>query len=62
MPDLTKLELQNIKQIIFENENKYQKINSYLLQVKDIQTQQILNNIAQDALNSKQQLTGFLNN
>ena len=62
MSDLTKLELQNIRKIILENENKYQKVNSYLSQVKDIQIQQLFNNIAQDSLNVKQQLISYLNN
>ena len=61
MSDITKLELQNIKQIVLENENKYQKINYYLTQIKDVQIQQLLNNIAQDALNVKQQFVSFLN-
>lgn len=30
MPDLTELELEYIRQIIFLNENKYQKIKTYL--------------------------------
>ena len=62
MSDLTKLELQNIRKIILENENKYQKVNSYLSQVKDVQIQQLFNNIAQDSLNVKQQLVSYLNN
>ncbi len=62
MSDLTKLELQNIRKIILENENKYQKVNSYLSQVKDVQIQQLFNNIAQDSLNVKQQLISYLNN
>ena len=61
MPDLTKLELEHIRQIIFLNENKYQKINTYLSQIQDIQVQQMFNNIAQEALNTKQLLTSFLN-
>lgn len=59
MPDLT--ELEHIRQIIFLNENKYQKINIYLSQIQDIQVQQMFNNIAQEALNTKQLLTSFLN-
>ena len=47
MPDLTELELEHIRQIIFLNEN--------------IQVQQMFNNIAQEALNTKQLLTSFLN-
>ena len=61
MPDLTELELEHIRQIIFLNENKYQKINTYLSQTQDLQVQQIFSNIAQDALNTKQLLTSFLN-
>ena len=61
MPDLTELELEHIRQIIFLNENKYQKINIYLSQIQDIQVQQMFNNIAQEALNTKQLLTSFLN-
>ena len=61
MPDLTELELEHIRQIIFLNENKYQKINTYLSQIQDIQVQQMFNNIAQEALNTKQLLTSFLN-
>ena len=61
MPDLTELELEHIRQIIFLNENKYQKINIYLSQIQDIQVQQMFNNIAQESLNTKQLLTSFLN-
>ncbi len=61
MTDLTKIELQRIKQIVLENENKYQKVNFYLTQIKDVQIQQLLNNIAQDSLNTKQQFISFLN-
>ena len=62
MPDLTELELEHIRQIIFFNETKYQKINTYLSQIQDLQIQQIFNNIAQNALNTNQMLTSFLNN
>ena len=61
MPDLTELELEYIRQIIFLNENKYQKIKTYLSQTKDLQIQQMFNNIVQEALNTKQVLTSFLN-
>ena len=61
MPDLTELELEYIRQIIFLNENKYQKIKTYLSQTQDLQIQQMFNNIAQEALNTKQLLTSFLN-
>ena len=61
MPDLTELELEHIRQIIFLNENKYQKIKTYLSQTQDLQIQQMYNNIVQEALNAKQVLTSFLN-
>jgi hypothetical protein len=61
MPDLTELELEYIRQIIFLNENKYQKIKTYLSQTQDLQIQQMFNNIVQEALNTKQVLTSFLN-
>lgn len=61
MPDLTELELEHIRKIIFLNETKYQKINIYLSQTQDLQIQQIFNNIAQEALNAKQLLISFLN-
>ena len=61
MPDLTELELEHIRQIIFLNENKYQKIKTYLSQTQDLQIQQMFNNILQEALNAKQVLTSFLN-
>ena len=61
MPDLTELELEHIRQIIFLNENKYQKIKTYLSQTQDLQIQQMFNNIVQEALNTKQVLTSFLN-
>ena len=59
MPDLKELELEHIRQIIFLNENKYQKIKTYLSQTQDLQIQQMFNNILQEALNAK--LTSFLN-
>lgn len=61
MSNLTEIELEYIRKIIFLNENKYQKINTYLSQTQDLQVQQIFNNIAQEALNTKQLLTSFLN-
>lgn len=61
MSNLTEIELEYIRKIIFLNENKYQKINTYLSQIQDLQVQQIFNNIAQEALNTKQLLTSFLN-
>lgn len=61
MPDLTELELEYIRQIIFLNENKYQKIKTYLSQTQDLQIQQMFNNIVQEAVNTKQVLTSFLN-
>jgi len=62
MLDLTQLELQYIRQCLNKNEEEYQKINYYMSQVKDVQTQQIFSKIQQEALNSKQILMIFLNN
>lgn len=62
MPDLTQLELQYIRQCLNKNEEEYQKINYYMSQIKDVQTQQIFSKIQQEALNSKQTLMIFLNN
>lgn len=62
MPDLTQLELQYIRQCLNKNEEEYQKINYYMSQVKDVQTQQIFSKIQQESLNSKQILMIFLNN
>lgn len=62
MPDLTQLELEYIRQCLNKNEEEYQKINYYMSQVKDLQTQQIFSKIQQESLNSKQILMIFLNN
>lgn len=62
MPDLTQLELEYIRQCLNKNEEEYQKINYYMSQVKDVQTQQIFSKIQQESLNSKQILMIFLNN
>lgn len=61
MADITELELQHIRQLIFTNDNQYQKINSYLTQVKDLQIQQLFNKATQEALNTKQTLKSFIN-
>lgn len=61
MADITELELQHIRQLIFTNDNQYQKINSYLTQVKDIQIQQLFNKAMQESLNTKQTLKSFIN-
>lgn len=61
MADITELELQHIRQLIFTNDNQYQKINSYLTQVKDLQIQQLFNKAMQESLNTKQTLKSFIN-
>lgn len=62
MQSLTQIELQHIRQIIEMNQNEYQKMKFYLSQAKDIQIQQIITQIQQESLNTKQILIGFLNN
>ncbi len=61
MADLTETELQNLRHLIGSHETNYQKLNTYSSQAVDPQIKQIFNKAAQDALNTKQKLMGFLN-
>ena len=61
MADLTEAELQNLRHLIGSHETNYQKLNTYSSQAVDPQIKQIFNKAAQDALNTKQKLMGFLN-
>lgn len=62
MADLTQVELQHLRHLIGTHETAYQKLNSYSNQVQDAQLKQMFSKSAQDALNTKQKLMGFLNN
>ena len=60
MQNLTVLELQNLKCLInIENVN-YQKLLNYSDYAVDPQIKQVFNKAAQDSLNAKQKLLGFL--
>ena len=59
MPNLSQVELQNLRHLIGAHETSYQKLNAYSSEAVD---QQIFAKSAQDALNTKQKLMSFLNN
>ena len=61
MPDLTQIELQNLRKLIDEQETTYQKLNNYSKESTDLQIKQLFTKSAQDALNTKQKLMSFLN-
>lgn len=61
MPDLTQIELQNLRKLIDEQETTYQKLNNYSKECTDLQIKQLFAKSAQDALNTKQKLMSFLN-
>ena len=61
MPNLSLVELQNLRHLIGANETSYQKLNAYASQALDPQIKQIFSKSAQDALNTKQKLMSFLN-
>ncbi len=61
MTDLSETELQHLRHLIGSHETNYQKLNSYSSQAVDPQIKQIFSKAAQDSLNTKQKLMGFLN-
>ena len=61
MADLSEVELQNLRHFIGAHDTSYNKLNAYSSQAVDPQIKQIFSNDAQDALNTKQKLMGFLN-
>ena len=61
MADLTESELQTLRHFIGAHETCYQKLNTYSAQAVDPQIRQLFSKAAQDALNTKQKLIGFLN-
>ena len=62
MPNLSQVELQNLRHFIGSHETSYQKLNAYASQVVDPQLKQMFTKAAQDSLNTKQKLMSFLNN
>ncbi len=61
MADLTETELQTIRHLIGTHETMNKKLSTYSAQAVDPQIKQMFNKAAQDALNTKQKLMGFLN-
>ena len=61
MADLSEAELQHLRHLIGSHETTYQKLNTYSAQAVDPQIKQMFSKAAQDSLNTKQKLLGFLN-
>ena len=61
MADLNQAELQHLRHLIGTHETAYQKLSTHANQVQDAQIKQMFTKSAQDALNTKQKLMGFLN-
>ena len=60
MADLSETELQHLRHLIGAHETSYEKLNAYSSQAVDPQIKQMFEKSAQDALNTKQKLMGFL--
>ena len=61
MPNLSQVELQNLRHLIGAHENSYEKLNSYASTCVDPEIKQMFSKSAQEALNTKQKLMSFLN-
>ena len=61
MPKLNEVELQHVRHLIGEHDMSYQKLSSYAQNCTDPGVKQMFEKSAQDALNTKQKLMGFLN-
>ena len=61
MEELSETELQHLRHLIGSHETSYQKLTTYSSQAVDPQIKQVFSKAAQDALNTKQKLMGFLN-
>ena len=60
MPKLNEVELQNVRHLIGAHDTSYQKLTSYAENCTDPQIKQMFQQSAQDALDTKQKLLGFL--
>ena len=60
MPKLNEVELQNVRHLIGAHDTSYQKLTSYADNCTDPQIKQMFQKSAQDALDTKQKLMGFL--
>lgn len=61
MANLNQIELQNLRHLIASHETAYQKLNTFSSQAVDPEIKQMFAKSAQDALDTKQKLLGFLN-
>ena len=61
MADITQVELQNLRHLIGAHDTAHQKLTTYSNQCVDPQIKQMFTKAAQDAMNTKQRLTSFLN-
>lgn len=61
MPNLNKLELENLRELIIREETSYNKLINYAEYAVDPQIKQIFNKAAQDKLTNRQKLITFLN-
>lgn len=61
MPNLSKLELENLRELIIREDTSYNKLLNYAEYAVDPQIKQIFNKAAQDKLTNKQRLITFLN-
>lgn len=61
MPNLNKLELENLRELIIREDTSYNKLINYAEYAVDPQIKQIFNKAAQDKLTNKQKLITFLN-
>ena len=62
MPNLSQVELQNLRHLIGAHETSLCFLNTFSSQAVDPQIKQLFTKSAQDALNTKQKLMSFLNN
>lgn len=60
MPNLNKLELENLRELIIREDTSYNKLVNYAEYAVDPQIKQIFNKAAQDKLNNKEKLITFL--
>ncbi len=61
MANLSEAELQHLRHLIGKHDTSYEKLNAYSSQAVDPQIKQVFSKAAQDSLNTKQILMGFLN-
>ena len=60
MPNLTQLELQNLRHLLGKHETAYQKLSTYAQNATDPKIKEYFEHSAQEAQNTKQKLITFL--